>query len=93
MKFLQREDVVYAVVNGIKNESVNEISLYTDPKFNLVQKEYRITDCDPSLTLHMCAQDTFLKGLKELYREFLIGYVQHKAFKHFANSVSANALK
>lgn len=80
MKFLQRENVVYAVVNGIKSESANEMSLYTDPKFNLIQKEYRITDFDPSLTLHLCVQDAFLKGLKELYREFLIGCVQHKAF-------------
>lgn len=80
MKFLQRENVVYAVVNGIKSESVNEMSLYTDPKFNLILKEYRITDFDPSLTLHLCVQDAFLKGLKELYRELLIGCVQHKAF-------------
>lgn len=80
MKFLQRENVVYAVVNGIKSESVNEMSLYTDPKFNLILKEYRITDFDPSFTLHLCVQDAFLKGLKELYREFLIGCVQHKAF-------------
>lgn len=31
MKFLQREDAVGTVLNGIKSESVNEISLYTDP--------------------------------------------------------------
>lgn len=63
----------------IKNESVREIFLFTDPQFNLIWKEYRITDCDPSLALHLYAQVTLLKGVKELYREFLISCVQHKA--------------
>lgn len=81
MKFLQREDVVCAVVNGITtSESVHEMSLYTDLQFNLIWKEHRITDCQPSLALHLRAQGAFLKGLKELSREFWISCVEHKVF-------------
>lgn len=44
-------------------------------------------------TSHSALVCNFLKGFNELFREFLISCVHHKALKHFANSVSSNALK
>jgi len=64
MKFLQRVNVPCAVVNGTKtSESILEMSLYTDLQFNLIWKELRIVDFI-AISLNLCAQSAFLKGLK-----------------------------